>query len=179
MKKYTWNLLLLSLSLIVLMGGNSAFAQENVVVASAAKPVVKDDVIITAGDKAEKEAREKAAEEEDEPTFTFSGSVDTYFHSSFKTQNAYYGDAYAPSTSFADMKGFGLGMVNLIASYGGDKVGFTGDVVFGPRGKAAVFGTASGQGIINQAFVYYKFSDKAVSYTHLDVYKRQANNWEK
>jgi len=160
MKKYTRNLLLLSLSLIVLMSGNSAFAQENVVVASAAKPVVKDDVIITAGDKAEKEAREKAAEEEDEPTFTFSGSVDTYFHSSFKTQNAYYGDAYAPSTSFADMKGFGLGMVNLIASYGGDKVGFTGDLVFGPRGKAAVFGTASGQGIINQAFVYYKFSDK-------------------
>ena len=51
-------------------------------------------------------------------------------------------------------------MVNLIASYSGEKAGFTADLVFGPRGQAAVFGTASGQAIINQAFVFYKFSDK-------------------
>lgn len=155
MKKYTTQLMRLSLALMLLISGKNSFAQDNVIVASAAKPVVKDDVIVTAGDKA-------AAEEEDEdkPTFTFAGSIDTYFHSTFKTQNAYYGDAYAPSTSFSDLKGFGLGMVNLIASYGGDKAGFTADVVFGPRGKAAVFGTASGQAIINQAFVYYKLSDK-------------------
>src|SRR6188474_1279608 len=48
------------------------------------------------------------------PTFTLSGSIDTYFHSTFKTTNSYYGDAYASSTSFADQKGFALGMVNLI-----------------------------------------------------------------
>ena len=104
--------------------------------------------------------KEDEKKEEVKPTFTLSGSVDTYFHSTFKNSNAYYGDAYAPSTSFADQKGFALGMVNLIATYAGEKAGFTGDLVFGPRGQAAVFGTASGQAIINQAFVFYKFSDK-------------------
>ncbi len=155
MKNYTLNVMRLSLALVVVMSSNRTFAQENIVVASLTKPIVKEEAIVTAGDLAE-----EAKKVEEEPSFTFSGSVDTYFHSSFNTKNAYYGDAYAPSTSFADSKGFGLGMVNLIASYGGDKVGFTADVVFGPRGKAAVFGTASGQGIINQAFVYYKLSDK-------------------
>jgi hypothetical protein len=65
---------------------------------------------------------------------------------------------YAPSTSFADGKGFGIGMVNLVASYEGEKVGFVGDVVFGPRGQAAVFGTNSGQAIVNQLYAYYKFT---------------------
>jgi hypothetical protein len=90
-------------------------------------------------------------------TFTLSGSIDTYARTSFKTSNDY--GAYGPSTSFADYKGFALGMVNLIASYQGEKAGFVADVVFGPRGQAAVFGTASGQAIINQMFAYYKFSD--------------------
>ncbi len=99
-------------------------------------------------------------------TFTLSGSIDTYFRSSFGLQNYYPYDSddgaygsYAPSTSFADLKGFSLGMVNLIAAYQGEKVGFVADVVFGPRGQAAVFGTASGQAIINQMFAYYKLSD--------------------
>jgi len=98
--------------------------------------------------------------DEVKPTFTLSGSIDTYMHSTFKTTNSYYGGAYASSTSFADQKGFALGMVNLIATYAGEKAGFTADLVFGPRGQAAVFGTASGQAIINQAFMFYKFSDK-------------------
>lgn len=99
-------------------------------------------------------------------TFTFGGSVDTYFHSSFGLRNAYPLDDDgnvsgfpAPNTSFADLKGFSLGMVNLVASYAGEKVGFTADVVFGPRGRAAVFGTASGQAIINQMYAYYKIND--------------------
>lgn len=92
-------------------------------------------------------------------TFTFGGSIDTYYRTSFKTTNPYAGGSYAPSTSFADLKGFSLGMVNLVASYQGEKAGFVADVVFGPRGKAAVFGTATGQAIINQAYAYYKFSD--------------------
>ena len=74
------------------------------------------------------------------------------------TRGGPYG-SYAPSSSFADLKGFSLGMVNLIAAYQGEKVGFVGDLVFGPRGKAAVFGTASGQAIVNQMFAYYKLSD--------------------
>jgi hypothetical protein len=97
-------------------------------------------------------------EKQDEKTFTFSGSIDTYFHSSFGVENPFYGDLGAPSTAFADMKGFGLGMANLIASYSGDKVGFTADLVFGPRGRAAVFN--SSQGIINQMYAFYKLSDK-------------------
>ena len=100
-------------------------------------------------------------------TFTISGSVDSYFHSSFGTRNFFPYDIesgepsgiYAPNSSFADLKGFSLGMVNLIASYQGEKAGFVADVVFGPRGQAAVFGTASGQAIVNQLFAYYKFSD--------------------
>ncbi len=98
------------------------------------------------------------APKEEEKKFTFGGSVDTYFRSSLKYTNKQNG-TYAPSTSFADGKGFSIGMVNLIASYQGEKAGFVADVVFGPRGKAAVFGTATGQAIINQAFAYYKFSD--------------------
>ncbi len=106
-------------------------------------------------------------EEEEEPTFTLSGSIDTYFHSSFGYRN---GGTVAPSTSFANLKGFSLGMANLIASYNGEKSGFVADLVFGPRGSDAVFnsgigsytnlaGGSSGQ-IVNQLYGYYKFNDK-------------------
>jgi hypothetical protein len=103
-------------------------------------------------------ATEEEKKEKDEPTFTLSGSIDVYGRTALGTTNAY--GAYGPSTSFADLKGFGLGMANLIASYGGEKVGFTADLVFGPRGQAAVFGTASGQAVINQMFAYVKLGEK-------------------
>jgi hypothetical protein len=98
-------------------------------------------------------------EKEETKTFVLSGSVDTYFRTALGTTNGLTG-GYGPSTSFADLKGFGLGMANLIANYSGEKVGFTADLVFGPRGTGAVFG--SNQGIINQMFAYYKVSDKVV-----------------
>jgi hypothetical protein len=97
-------------------------------------------------------------------TFTFSGSVDTYVHTSLGSTNDAYG-THGPSTAFANLKGFSLGMVNLIASYQGEKAGFIADVVFGPRGRDAVFydepreGSYTGQRIINQLLVYYKLSD--------------------
>lgn len=97
-------------------------------------------------------------EKQEAPSFTFSGSIDTYFHSSFGTTNAAYDGGYAPASAFANLKGFGLGMANLIASYSGDKVGFTADLVFGPRGRNAVF--TSEQGIVNQMYAFYKLSDK-------------------
>lgn len=97
-------------------------------------------------------------EENDIPAFSLSGSVDTYFHSTFGTMNAFYGEAYAPASAFADQKGFGLGMVNLIASYSGERTGVVADLVFGPRGRAAVF--TSSQGIINQMYAYYKLTDR-------------------
>lgn len=102
----------------------------------------------------------------EEKTFTLSGSIDTYAHTSLGKTNTQY-NTYAPTTSFANLRGFGIGMANLIASYQGDKVGFTADLVFGPRGSDAVFnsggyvnaaGAGSGQ-IINQLFAYYKISD--------------------
>ena len=50
-----------------------------------------------------------------EPTFNFSGSVDTYFRSSFSE------DPVAPGTSFANLNGFALGMANFIVSYEGER----------------------------------------------------------
>jgi hypothetical protein len=96
-------------------------------------------------------------------TFTLSGSIDVYAHSTLGATNVF--GSWGPATSFGDLKGFGLGMANLIASYSGDKAGFTADLVFGPRGRAAVFygdpsvGSATGQRIINQLFAFYKLSD--------------------
>jgi hypothetical protein len=99
-------------------------------------------------------------------TFTLSGSIDTYAHTSFGSTNTAFGTS-APTTSFANLKGFGLGMANFIASYQGAKAGFTADLVFGPRGSDAVFlsggyvnlaGAGSAQ-IVNQLFAYYKASD--------------------
>ena len=140
------------LSLFAFMSIQSYSQSEEILVATSSikksAPVTED--VIKGDDKVD----------EVKPTFTLSGSIDTYMHSTFKTTNSYYGGAYASSTSFADQKGFALGMVNLIATYAGEKAGFTADLVFGPRGQAAVFGTASGQAIINQAFMFYKFSDK-------------------
>ncbi len=97
-------------------------------------------------------ASEPAEDEEEAPTFSLSGSVDTYFRTGFGYKT------YAPATSFSNLKGFGLGMVNLIASYEGEKVGFVGDLVFGPRGRDALFNVEGG--IINQLFVYYNLSEK-------------------
>lgn len=111
------------------------------------------------GEKVEMPNEEKKAEE-DEPSFTISGSVDTYARTSLGYVNPFMGGASSPSTSFADLKGFSLGMVNLVTTYSGEKAGFVGDLVFGPRGKAAVFGTASGQAIVNQLLVYYKVTPK-------------------
>lgn len=152
MKNLNTTFYFLCFSTLVTMEAYSRQSEE--ILASSAP--VKKPAPITSGEI----IKEDEKEEEDKPTFTLSGSVDTYFHSTFKNTNAYYGDAYASSTSFADQKGFALGMVNLIATYSGEKAGFTADLVFGPRGQAAVFGTASGQAVINQAFVFYKFSDK-------------------
>ena len=104
--------------------------------------------------------------EEESTPVTLSGSVDTYFRYNLNSSNRTEdGDIRAPGTSFANLPGFSLGMVNLIAGYEGEKVGFVADLVFGPRGSDAVFqspyynegaGTAN---IINQLYTYWKVSD--------------------
>jgi len=86
---------------------------------------------------------------QESPTFTLSGSVDTYFRTS----------EYAPGTSFANLPGFALGMANLVFSYEGEKSGFVADLVYGPRGAEAVFNSTGSSNIVNQLYVYYNLAD--------------------
>ncbi|MEL6538294.1 MAG: outer membrane beta-barrel protein, partial [Bacteroidota bacterium] len=82
------------------------------------------------------------AQEESGPTLSFSGSADTYFRVNLNSTNdATNGGMLAPGTSFANGSGFSLGMFNLITSFSTEKVGFVADIVAGPRGTEAVFGS--------------------------------------
>ena len=102
---------------------------------------------------------------QDEGSFSFSGSVDTYFRYNFNSRNRIFasGDNVvapdAPTTSFANRPGFGLGMVNLIAAFEGEKVGFVAYLVYCPRGADAVFNSGGSANIVNQLYVYYNVSD--------------------
>lgn len=104
-------------------------------------------------------------EEDDLAAVTFSGSIDTYFRTNLNAPNK-GGDFQAPATSFGNLPGFSLGMANIIAAYEGEKVGFVADLVFGPRGEDAVFGSPLYQGgmagssqIVNQLYVYWALND--------------------
>ncbi len=88
-------------------------------------------------------------ETEEKPTFSVSGSIDTYFRSA----------DYAPGTSFANLPGFALGMANVILSYEGEKSGFVADFVYGPRGVEAVFNSNGSSNIVNQLYAYLNVSD--------------------
>ena len=90
-----------------------------------------------------------SAQAQEEPTFSVSGTVDSYYRSS----------EYAPGTSFANLNGFSLGMANIVLSYEGEKSGFVADLVYGPRGADAVFGSSGSSSIVNQLYVYYNVSD--------------------
>src|SRR5688500_8127004 len=103
----------------------TAYGQQQDAILASAQPAPKDGTISAP----EGEGKEK---KEDEKTFTISGSIDTYFRSTLGTRNVFpvtedatTGDltpalTYGPSTSFSDLKGFGLGMANIIASYSGE-----------------------------------------------------------
>jgi hypothetical protein len=90
-----------------------------------------------------------SAQAQEEPTFSVSGSVDSYYRSS----------EYAPGTSFANLNGFSLGMANIVLSYEGEKHGFVADLVYGPRGADAVKNSVGSSNIVNQLYVYYNVSD--------------------
>jgi hypothetical protein len=108
-------------------------------------------------------ATQAVAQEEEESTatpITISGSVDTYFRTNLNSLN--YGSSGAtvsPGTSFADGTGFSLGMANLILTHTGEKSGVVADLVFGPRGEAAVFGSGPSNNIVNQLYVYLNLSE--------------------
>jgi hypothetical protein len=102
---------------------------------------------------------------EETPVLTLSGSVDAYFRTNFNAPNK--GDNFqAPASSFGNLPGFSLGMANIIAKYEGKKVGAVVDLVFGPRGEDAVFGSplysggsAGSSQIVNQLYVYWNVTD--------------------
>ncbi len=124
--------------------------------AATEKKVEKKDPVATP---------EEAEEDEDEPKFMLSGSADTYFRTNFNGPNSIEdGSVLAPATSFANLPGFALGMINLVGTYEGEKGGVVADLVFGPRGSDAVFGSPlysnSGQ-IVNQLYAYWNLSDNA------------------
>ena len=96
--------------------------------------------------------------QEAEESIAFSGSVDTYFRTNLNA-----GKFDAPASSFANLNGFALGMVNIKAEKSTDKGGFVADLVFGPRGTDAVFASpyysATGN-IVNQLYAYWHASEK-------------------
>ena len=99
---------------------------------------------------------------QEEKKFSFSGSIDTYFRTNLNAPND--ANAVAPGSSFANLNGFSLGMVNLIGSYEGDEVGFVADLVFGPRGEDAVFNSPmlrpeGSSNIVNQLYAYWNVSE--------------------
>lgn len=88
--------------------------------------------------------------------FTFSGSVDAYFRRNLNSTNdPENGGTLAPGSSFANLPGFSIGMANLIGTYNKDNVKFVADLVFGPRGKDAVFNSPASLNTVNQLFVSY------------------------
>ncbi|MDO1502079.1 porin [Winogradskyella maritima] len=107
-----------------------------------------------------------AQEEQKKKSFNFSGSIDAYYRANITAPNDE--NAIAPGSSFANLPGFALGMVNLIVSHEGEKVGFVADLVFGPRGTDATFASPMypigdeeiGTGnIINQLYAYWNVSE--------------------
>ena len=123
-----------------------------------------------------------AQEEESESTsddtevkkkkFTWGGSADVYYRANMGAPNGGE-NGQTPNTSFANGNGFSIGMANLILSYEGKKVGAVADLVFGPRGTDAVFGSLQwdidGDGapdlgnssqVVNQLYVYWNVSDR-------------------
>ncbi len=93
--------------------------------------------------------------------FTLTGSADTYFRTNLNSTNdATNEGTLAPYTSFANLPGFAVGMFNLIGKYETGKSGFVADLVFGPRGKDAVFNSVGSLNIVNQAYAYYKPTEK-------------------
>ncbi len=99
------------------------------------------------------------AQEEEAKKVSISGSIDTYYQT-YLSASDNTGQSFG--SSFADETGFALGMANIIAAYEGKSTGVVADLVFGPRGDAAI-GQDNGQGnegyYLNQLYAYWNVSD--------------------
>lgn len=109
-------------------------------------------------------------EEEEDTGFTLSGYVDAYYQANFiegKTSEQPIGfpTSFTPQTN-----SFGIGMVNLLAEKSLGKVGFVGQIGFGPRAVGANgdsnldFSGLNFSSTVQQLFVTYSPSD-AVTFT--------------
>ena len=101
--------------------------------------------------------------QQEEPTFTVSGSIDAYFRANLSSSNmGNTGD----TSIFADDAGFSLGLANVNFSYEGEKVGFVLDMAMGNR--ADVY---NGGNLVNQAYMYWNATDK------MTLQMGRFNNW--
>ena len=98
--------------------------------------------------------------QEQEPTFTVSGSIDAYFRTNLTSSNdggvnTILGEQ-GDFSAFNNDSGFSLGMANVNFSYMGEKVGFVADLAMGQRANEY-----NGEGsIVNEAYMYWNVSDK-------------------
>ncbi len=93
------------------------------------------------------------------PSWTLSGSADLYFRTSLSAPNDPNSPTW-PRTAFADKPGFSLGMCNVVATYNHKRAGMVADLVVGPRGEQAVFGSSAPANLINQLYLWYAPNDK-------------------
>lgn len=103
----------------------------------------------------------QAQDEEESTPLSVSGSIDTYYRLNLNSTNdATNGGTTAPGSSFANLPGFSLGMANVVLGMDGEKTGFVADLVFGPRGTDAVFGSPiDAWKVVNQLYGYWNVSD--------------------
>ena len=119
---------------------------------------------------------ETEVEETSSGELSISGSIDTYYRTVLNADplnndedSDDYGSVQAPGSSFANGNGFAIGMANIILEKSGEKTGFVADLVFGPRGADAVFGSqyeldngdliSGNSTIVNQLYAYWNVSD--------------------
>lgn len=105
---------------------------------------------------------EEVEEEEEERSFQLSGYVDAYFQNVFSDPDSdNTGTPLRFPTSFTpETRGFGVGNVNLLAEKSLGKVGFVGQVGFGPRADEANGAFSN----LQQLYVTYSPSE-AVTFT--------------
>jgi len=107
------------------------------------------------------EAPATAEEEEEGKTFALSGYVDAYAQKVFTDADGTSTPLAFPTSFAQENEGFGIGNVNLLLEHTVGKIGFVGQVGFGPRATAA-----NGEAFPNvqQLFVTYAPTD-AVTFT--------------
>jgi len=114
---------------------------------------------VSSTDPVEAPAAEKEAEEEDEGALQMSGFVDAYYQNIF-TKDASDNSLGFPTSFTPEDGGFSVGMVNLLLEKAVGKVGFVGQVGFGPRANDANGAFPN----LQQLYVTYSPSD-AVTFT--------------